>query len=192
MVKSVRNPHETKKKILEAALEEFSEYGFYGARVDRIVQSAGVNKRMVYHYFHDKTGLFEALINAEIVKMSEVAQHGPVDSLVELSRYWLKNAGVTKDYYRLLMASEAVSGDDIMLKDEHDASYRYSKNIYSDLLQDKDVDPAYFLLAMVSITSFPIMMPGLAKLITGDSVETTEFGTAYEKALLTLLEEKYR
>jgi AcrR family transcriptional regulator len=52
----------TRQKILEAGLEEFARYGLGGARVDRIAQRAGANKRMLYYYFGDKDGLFRAAL----------------------------------------------------------------------------------------------------------------------------------
>ena len=48
----------TKKKILEAALKEFSENGFEGARVARIATLAGVNKERLYANFGSKEQLF--------------------------------------------------------------------------------------------------------------------------------------
>jgi AcrR family transcriptional regulator len=55
-----RHPERTKQSILASATEEFSRYGLGGARVDRIAQRAGANKRMLYYYFGDKDGLFLA------------------------------------------------------------------------------------------------------------------------------------
>ena len=52
----------TRQKILDAALAEFASYGLGGARVDRIAQRAGANKRMLYYYFGDKEGLFLAAL----------------------------------------------------------------------------------------------------------------------------------
>jgi TetR/AcrR family transcriptional regulator len=52
----------TRQKILDAALAEFARYGLGGARVDRIAQRAGANKRMLYYYFGDKEGLFLAAL----------------------------------------------------------------------------------------------------------------------------------
>jgi AcrR family transcriptional regulator len=48
--------------ILAAARDEFSEFGLAGARVDRIAERAGVNKRLIYYYFEDKEKLFEAVL----------------------------------------------------------------------------------------------------------------------------------
>jgi AcrR family transcriptional regulator len=52
----------TQSKLLAAAREEFQRHGFAGGRVDRIAEAAEVNKRMIYIYFGDKAGLFDAVI----------------------------------------------------------------------------------------------------------------------------------
>src|SRR5262245_4786439 len=57
-----RDPERTKQRILSAATEEFARYGLGGARVDRIAQRAGTNKRMLYYYFRDKDNLFLAAL----------------------------------------------------------------------------------------------------------------------------------
>jgi TetR/AcrR family transcriptional regulator len=49
-------------RIIAAAREEFSRRGFEGARVDQIVRKAGVNKQLVFYYFHSKRGLFNAVL----------------------------------------------------------------------------------------------------------------------------------
>jgi TetR/AcrR family transcriptional regulator len=54
----------TKDQILNAAKKEFAAFGFNGGRVERIVASAGVSLRMVYHYFQDKDGLDLAVMEA--------------------------------------------------------------------------------------------------------------------------------
>ncbi|MCW5222798.1 TetR/AcrR family transcriptional regulator [Verminephrobacter aporrectodeae subsp. tuberculatae] len=57
-----RNPEHTKQLILDAARVEFSRAGLAGARVDRIAETSGANKRMIYHYFGSKEQLFTAVI----------------------------------------------------------------------------------------------------------------------------------
>src|SRR5258707_4491824 len=56
-----RNAEGTKKRILAAATEEFTEHGIAGARVDRIAAAARSNKAMLYAYFGNKEQLFEAV-----------------------------------------------------------------------------------------------------------------------------------
>ena len=54
----------TKDRILAAAVQEFSENGFGGARIERIAGAAGANLRMLYHYFGNKEQLYLASLEA--------------------------------------------------------------------------------------------------------------------------------
>ena len=53
---------QTQKRILRAAVQEFSTHGLSGARTDRIAESAKVNKALLYYYFKSKQGLYAAAI----------------------------------------------------------------------------------------------------------------------------------
>lgn len=61
---TTRNPEDSRDRILQAARQEFAAHGLGGARVDRISQQAGINKRMLYHYFGNKDDLFSAVLEA--------------------------------------------------------------------------------------------------------------------------------
>jgi AcrR family transcriptional regulator len=58
-----RDAAATKALLLRAATEEFAEYGLAGARIDRIADRAGANKRLIYVYFGDKDRLFDAVVD---------------------------------------------------------------------------------------------------------------------------------
>lgn len=49
-------------RIIAAATEEFARRGFHGARVDHIARRAGVNKQLLFYYYHSKRGLFHATL----------------------------------------------------------------------------------------------------------------------------------
>jgi AcrR family transcriptional regulator len=57
-----RDPERTRAAILSAATAEITAKGLNGARVDAIAARAGVNKRMIYHYFGNKQGLYLAVL----------------------------------------------------------------------------------------------------------------------------------
>jgi AcrR family transcriptional regulator len=59
-----RDSQATRKRLLEAAREEFAAYGIAGSRVDRIADAARSNKAQIYHYFGSKDGLFDAVFDA--------------------------------------------------------------------------------------------------------------------------------
>ena len=59
---SRRQPEASRNAILQAALAEFAQEGLAGARVDAIADNAGVNKALLYYYFHDKATLYGATL----------------------------------------------------------------------------------------------------------------------------------
>jgi AcrR family transcriptional regulator len=56
----------TRRRLLEAAIHEFSEFGIMGARVERIAALAKANKQAIYMYFGSKEGLFTAAFEERI------------------------------------------------------------------------------------------------------------------------------
>ncbi|OIP47471.1 MAG: hypothetical protein AUK31_07070 [Fibrobacteres bacterium CG2_30_45_31] len=54
--------NEARQRILDAALAEFSEKGYDGARVGSIAQRAEVNKALIYYYFRSKNELLLELL----------------------------------------------------------------------------------------------------------------------------------
>jgi len=70
-----RDPDRTRASILAAAVHEFSQRGYEGARVDAITKRAKVNKRMLYHYFGGKDGLYLAVLEGryQAIRSAEAA-----------------------------------------------------------------------------------------------------------------------
>ncbi|GMV00731.1 MAG: TetR/AcrR family transcriptional regulator [Burkholderiaceae bacterium] len=66
-----RDPEATRETILSAATDEFAQHGLAGARVDRIAERAGVNKRMLYYYFGQKEELFLAVLEGAYQRIRE-------------------------------------------------------------------------------------------------------------------------
>lgn len=57
-----RNSDATKRRIIQAAREEFARFGFSGARVDRIAVLAQANLQLIYRYFGKKEDLYIAVL----------------------------------------------------------------------------------------------------------------------------------
>ncbi|MGA2887593.1 MAG: TetR/AcrR family transcriptional regulator [Terracidiphilus sp.] len=55
---------QTRARILEAAVRQFSANGLAGARTEQIAEEAGVNKALLYYYFQGKEALYEAALDA--------------------------------------------------------------------------------------------------------------------------------
>src|SRR5690348_14305011 len=54
---------ETRQQILRAALKRFANAGYAATSVQQIVGDARVSKPALYYHFHDKAGLFQALVS---------------------------------------------------------------------------------------------------------------------------------
>lgn len=66
-----RDADRTQQAILSAAVAEFSDAGLGGARVERIAERAGVNKRLLYYYFGSKDDLFLAVLEQTYADIRE-------------------------------------------------------------------------------------------------------------------------
>ena len=56
-----RDPVKTRENILSWATKAFAKTGFLGTSLSEILEKAKVNKRMIYHYFNNKEGLYRAV-----------------------------------------------------------------------------------------------------------------------------------
>jgi len=62
---------QTRARILEAALREFSSHGLAGARTDQIAAAAGVNKALLYYYFESKENLYIAALESAAARVRD-------------------------------------------------------------------------------------------------------------------------
>lgn len=73
-----------RQAILEAAAEEFKEFGFQGANMDRVASRACVSKRTVYNHFASKESLFES-ITRQIWRQAQTATEVPYQADVSIA-----------------------------------------------------------------------------------------------------------
>jgi len=74
-----RNQEATKRRIFEAAVDEFARHGIAGARIDRIAEGAGANKQLIYAYFGSKQALFDEVITDQVSRFHEEVHLDPDD-----------------------------------------------------------------------------------------------------------------
>jgi len=92
-VKGSRDPERTSAAILAAAVKEFTEKGYGGARIEEIAERANVNKRMLYHYFGDKEALYLAVLECAYVAIRSaegtlhLSSRDPLEGMRELTRF---------------------------------------------------------------------------------------------------------
>src|SRR5438046_9005315 len=97
-----RDPEGTRRRILAAALQEFSAKGIDGARVDAIAERAGTNKRMLYYYFGSKDDLFRAVLAQRLAERAPTARERDRTAPARIVELQDRLEG-SMDYVRLLM-----------------------------------------------------------------------------------------
>ncbi len=107
----------TEEKIIAGALAEFAEYGYEGARVDRIAKRAGVNKAMIYYHYRGKEKLYEKLLRdtstgirtAIMEKMKDEAHS--LDDILQMFDYFTEYLhGLDLNFFRILMREISSGG----------------------------------------------------------------------------------
>jgi AcrR family transcriptional regulator len=174
-----RNPERTRERILSAALKEFAAKGFAGARVDAIASRASINKRMLYHYFGNKEGLFRAVLRHKIAERRAWAANLSSDPAERLP-FWFKTGCDDADWIRLL-EWEALQTDGQKVIDE-DERRALTEDWLKRLRQrqargelSSEFDARHLALAMQSLTMYPMAFPQLTRFITGKSIFDPEF-----------------
>lgn len=74
----MKRTEKKRKDIIEAAVEEFRQYGFEGARTTRIAKSAEVSSRTLYNHFPTKDALFDEIVEIIIAETGAI-QSAPFD-----------------------------------------------------------------------------------------------------------------
>lgn len=59
-----------KWQILDVALRHFIQYGFHGTSTRKIAEEAGISSGLMFHYFPNKTALYEALVEIGCEKLT--------------------------------------------------------------------------------------------------------------------------
>ena len=90
----------SRDSILRAGTIAFSKSGYKGTTVDDIAKLAGVNKRMIYHHFDSKRGLYDAVVAAvdedAAEEELETVGNGP-NVAMRLKLFQLLETGTTTD-----------------------------------------------------------------------------------------------
>jgi TetR/AcrR family transcriptional regulator len=193
-----RDPQRTRARILEAAYAEFSSKGFAGARVDTIARRAGNNKRMLYHYFTDKKGLFSAVVREKLAQRHARVFGSPEEFIASLPGWfgkhcatapcraqcspscpaaWLSENSRNKDWVRLLAWEALQSANGKVVEEPH--RRRVYRRTLTHVRKEKkfapEFAPEHLQLAMVSLSMFPLAMPQITRMIVGQPPDAPGF-----------------
>ena len=105
-------------RILDAAVEEFAEHGFAGARIERVSAAAGTVDRMLYYYYGNKERLYQAVL-AKIyedmigAQREFVTPEDPVEGMRQLVQHSWDHYLSHPNLVRLLMNENLLRGKHI-------------------------------------------------------------------------------
>jgi AcrR family transcriptional regulator len=181
-----RDPERAKQRLLDAAAEEFGAKGFTGARVRDIAARAGLNQQLISYYFGGKAGLYEALQRRWGETSHELGR--PELPLAEVVVNFLRAAYANRPWARLLVWQNL--SDDSRPEDQDDLM----RWMVTDLRRRQaagelaaDLDPAHVGLMLFAAAAAPVILPHVARAISGSDPDSEEFQEAYGRQLTRLV-----
>jgi AcrR family transcriptional regulator len=103
---------DSQTKLLDSALNLFSQRGYEAVSVQDVVEAASLTKPTLYHFFGSKRGLLDALLTREAnpliesVKQSAFYQGDLVLTLERVARAYFKAACGSGEFYRMCLAMQ--------------------------------------------------------------------------------------
>ncbi len=186
-----RDAQGTRERILNAALAEFSASGFSGARIHAIARRAGVNVRMLYHYFGEKDDLFRAILRRRFAERPIQPDAAPPAPLGKQMQDWFDRIASNPDWVRLTQW-EALEAGDEPLVEEAERRHRWGATIERIRAEQtagrvpSDLDADLLVLAMVALATFPIASSPVVRLVSGAQPSDAAFQRRYRRFLARL------
>ena len=179
----LRDRERTRRALLDAALAEFSEKGFAGARVSAIAARAGVNKQLISYYFGGKRGLRDALVAEWLEAEAEFAR--PELTLGELVGAYVRSGVEHRAISRFFLREAVEDADAGGGIGEEEVALLRRRQEAGEL--PADLDPAFVLLALQGAASAGLVFPGDVRRLTGLDPGSEAFAERYAEQLARLL-----
>lgn len=119
-----RDAAATAERILRAAIAEFAENGFAGARIDAIARGAEANMRMLYHYYGSKDALYCKVLETVFndIRMQEhrlnLSDRPPLEAVIKLFEFTYNHFASNPLFIRIL-AHENLLGAAYLRRSQH-------------------------------------------------------------------------
>ena len=169
---------ETRRRLRQAACEEFVAHGPDGTTMERIAAHARINKERLYNYFGDKRQLFETVLIEELEKLAiSLGRNAP--GLDDIGEY----TGCIFDYHadnphlvRLLLW-EGLSDSPAVNEAARSAHYQRTVAMFAEAQQNgtlnDDFDPAKLVFALIGLAAWWFAVPQLSRMLTGSDGSTS-------------------
>ncbi len=179
----------TEEKILEAAKEVFMKYGLYGARMQDIADTAGINKALLHYYFRNKEKLFDKVFEGALQKYFQQMEvfsdsslpikqrvFNYVDNIIDfyseypqMSMFIIKEVSLNPELFKQkVMAAKKIKGGSLI-------------SILEDGIEKgeiKKIDVALFVINLQSLCSYPFLaMPLFKHILKVNHKEWNDFNS---------------
>lgn len=183
-------PEQSRAAILDAAVREFSREGVAGARTDSIARAARVNKALLYYYFEDKEGLYNAVLDQVfgelLAAVEEVLSRDlpPKEKIIAYARTHFDYIANHPRYPRIVQA-EMMSASRGRAPRLERIAKQYFRPLFAGLagvLQQgqargefRAVDPMHFIPSMIAMIVFYFTNASVMRMVTGRDPFLPEF-----------------
>lgn len=145
--------HGTKEKIMDAALKEFAEKGYAGAKTKVIAERSGLSEMTLFRRFETKKNLFNQVLKKnhdDVVKdFNSIINDSKIENTDDFFKTMIKLLlNLTEDNFEfisiIILERQSISGDIIAELME------YLTMIIEDIFPDSKVDPKVFVFNLLS------------------------------------------
>ncbi|MER6139114.1 TetR family transcriptional regulator [Streptomyces sparsogenes] len=172
------DPERSRRLLLDAAMDEFAEKGYAGARVQDIADRAGLNKQLISYYFGGKEGLYQEL-HRQWLRREEETIVDPDVPLDELIVRYLRETFADPRATRLNLWKGLTGG--ALEEPPEDLSALRRRQADGELAED--LDPAAAMLLFISLVSAPVALPHAVRQLFGLDPDSPEFREHYTEQL---------
>ena len=171
---------ETRRRLKEAATEEFAAHGLHGTTMDRIARRAGINKERLYNYFGDKERLFATVVSDELALIAAAVPLKPGRDL-DVGEF----AGRVFDYHashpqlaRLLHWEGLAFSDEVPDEAGRAVYYRQKVEAFAAAQADgtltDDTDAAHLVFVVIALAAWWFAAPQVLRMLTGGRGESCD------------------
>ncbi len=183
--------------ILEAALSEFSKYGFSGATVERIAAEAGMSKSNLLYYFSSKQAIYKAalahILEVWLAPLKTLDPNG--EPVAELSAYIRQKIQMSASFPEAsrLFANEVMQGAPQILP-ILETELKLLVDDKSAVIEGwiaagkiRKVDPLHLIFAIWSVTQHYADFSVQIRALTGKDLSDEDFRKQTEEAVINLI-----
>ncbi|WP_417674709.1 TetR family transcriptional regulator C-terminal domain-containing protein [Roseibium sp.] len=186
-----------RSRIIEAALGEFSRFGYSGATIDKISTAAGMSKSNMLYYFSSKTAVYEAvlehILDVWLAPLRTLDPQGePATELAAYIRQKMKMSAERPEASKLF-ANEVMQGapqiKDVLEKDLKNLVSEKSKVIeqWIEAGKIRKITPVHLIFTIWATTQHYADFDSQIRALTGTGLEDPEFFTEAENAVCSLI-----